>query len=118
MRSSAPLQIFGDAELLDHQALDLGQRLTEHSDTPLEQAARICHGVHEVLTYSGDGTSVGPTAAGALAGGAGVGQDFAHMMLAVCHPDRGGGRWRRCTSGRPFKMAVRPTGEAARTGRV
>jgi transglutaminase-like putative cysteine protease len=72
----------------DDRLRELGQRLTEHSDTPLEQAARICHGVHEVMAYSGDVTSVGTTAADALAGGAGVCQDFAHVMLAVCHLGR------------------------------
>jgi transglutaminase-like putative cysteine protease len=69
----------------DDRLRELGARLTEPGDTPLERAGRICHGVHQVMTYSDGATSVGTTAADALAGGAGVCQDFAHVMLAVCH---------------------------------
>jgi transglutaminase-like putative cysteine protease len=51
----------------------------------LDRAERICHGVHDALAYRDGATTVETTAAGALAGGAGVCQDFAHVMLAVCH---------------------------------
>jgi transglutaminase-like putative cysteine protease len=69
----------------DDRLRELGRRLTDSRDTPLEQAERICGGVHEALSYRGDVTSVTTTAAAALAGGSGVCQDFAHVMLAVCH---------------------------------
>jgi transglutaminase-like putative cysteine protease len=38
-----------------------------------------------LLTYSYGATSIGTTAAEALAGGRGVCQDSAHVMLALCH---------------------------------
>jgi transglutaminase-like putative cysteine protease len=69
----------------DDRLRELGLELTEPADSPLDQAARISHGVHEVMTYANGITAVGTTAAQALAGGAGVCQDFAHVMLAVCH---------------------------------
>jgi transglutaminase-like putative cysteine protease len=68
----------------DERLRELGLELTGPG-APLDQAARICHGVHQVMTYADGITSVGTTAAQALAGGAGVCQDFAHVMLAVCH---------------------------------
>jgi transglutaminase-like putative cysteine protease len=64
---------------------ELAGGLAVRSDTPLERAARICHGVHGAMTYADGVTSVQTTAAQALAGGQGVCQDFAHVMLAVCH---------------------------------
>jgi transglutaminase-like putative cysteine protease len=61
-------------------ARDLGR----HDDTPLERAARICEFVHEAMSYEYGVTSVQTTAADALAGGRGVCQDSAHIMLALC----------------------------------
>ena len=69
----------------DDRVRELSLELTGRAAAPLDQAARICHGVHQVMTYANGVTSVGTTAAQALAGGAGVCQDFAHVMLAVCH---------------------------------
>lgn len=54
-------------------------------DSPVEQAERICALVHSALDYQHGLTSVATTAAEALAGGRGVCQDFAHVMLSVCH---------------------------------
>lgn len=54
-------------------------------DTPLESAERICDRVHAAITYEYGITSVRTTAAEALAGGRGVCQDSAHVMLALCH---------------------------------
>ena len=51
---------------------------------PEETAQRICDTVAAALTYESGVTSVQTTAAQALAGGRGVCQDFAHVMLAVC----------------------------------
>jgi transglutaminase-like putative cysteine protease len=53
--------------------------------TPTELAARICVAVHTALVYAEDSTTVATTAAQALAGGRGVCQDSAHLMLAMCH---------------------------------
>jgi transglutaminase-like putative cysteine protease len=64
---------------------ELAATLTVAGDTPLERAARICAAVHGALTYEYGVTSVTTTAAQALDGGRGVCQDFAHVMLAVCH---------------------------------
>ena len=50
----------------------------------LETAERFCAYVHGALAYSHDTTSVTTTAAQALAGGSGVCQDSAHLMIALC----------------------------------
>jgi transglutaminase-like putative cysteine protease len=63
----------------------LASDLAWSGDTPLERAARICDLVHTAITYACDVTSVRTTAAEALAGGRGVCQDSAHVMLALCH---------------------------------
>lgn len=47
-------------------------------------ADRFCAYVHEAITYERDVTSVATTAAQALAGGRGVCQDSAHVMIALC----------------------------------
>jgi transglutaminase-like putative cysteine protease len=59
--------------------------LAKHGDTPVELARRISDAVHSAITYEYGVTSVKTTAAEALAIGRGVCQDFAHVMLAVCH---------------------------------
>jgi len=48
-------------------------------------AADICGRVHAALRYEWGITSVRTTAAEALAGGVGVCQDYAHIMIAACH---------------------------------
>jgi len=50
----------------------------------LARAEHICQTVHEAMTYEDGVTSVKTTAAEALAGGRGVCQDFAHVMVTVC----------------------------------
>jgi transglutaminase-like putative cysteine protease len=45
----------------------------------------LCAGVHRSLSYRWGITGVHTTAAEALAGGVGVCQDYAHIMLAACH---------------------------------
>ena len=52
---------------------------------PEEIAERICAAVFDAITYQHGVTSVTTTAAEALAAGRGVCQDFAHVMLALCH---------------------------------
>ena len=49
-----------------------------------ELAERICTVAHEALTYEYGVTTVSTTAAQAVAGGRGVCQDSAHVMLAMC----------------------------------
>jgi transglutaminase-like putative cysteine protease len=53
--------------------------------TPLEVAGRICALVPTLMAYEYGRTTVQTTAADALAGGLGVCQDYAHIMLAMCH---------------------------------
>jgi transglutaminase-like putative cysteine protease len=53
--------------------------------TPEQRAERVCEAVHSAITYADGVTSVQTTAAEALARGRGVCQDFAHVMLALCH---------------------------------
>jgi transglutaminase-like putative cysteine protease len=50
----------------------------------LASAERICTYVHEAISYAHGVTSVATTAAEALAGGRGVCQDTAHLMIALC----------------------------------
>lgn len=68
----------------DDRLRDLAAGLTGGPGAPLDQAERICQGVHAALSYADGVTSVRTTAAEALAGGRGVCQDYAHVMLAVC----------------------------------
>jgi transglutaminase-like putative cysteine protease len=50
----------------------------------LATAERFCAYVHEAISYEHGVTSIATTAAEALAGGRGVCQDSAHVMLALC----------------------------------
>ena len=58
---------------------------TKTPENPEETAERICAAVFEAITYEYGITSVTTTAAEVLAAGRGVCQDFAHVMLALCH---------------------------------
>jgi transglutaminase-like putative cysteine protease len=69
----------------DDRLRDLAADLAGSAGTPLENAERICDIVHHAITYGYGFTSVCTTAAEALAGGRGVCQDSAHVMLALCH---------------------------------
>jgi transglutaminase-like putative cysteine protease len=69
----------------DDRLRALAAEVAGHSDTPAERAERICGLVHSALSYSDGVTSVQTTAAQALAGRRGVCQDYAHVMLALCH---------------------------------
>jgi transglutaminase-like putative cysteine protease len=57
----------------------------ETPKNPEETAERVCAAVFAAITYEYGITSVTTTAAEALAAGRGVCQDFAHVMLALCH---------------------------------
>ena len=50
----------------------------------LAVAERFCDYVHDAITYEFGMTSVTTTAAEALAGGRGICQDSAHLMIALC----------------------------------
>jgi transglutaminase-like putative cysteine protease len=63
----------------------LASDLVRNADSPAGQAERICDLAHSALTYEYGVTSIQTTAAQALTGGRGVCQDFAHVMLALCH---------------------------------
>ncbi|HSI94293.1 MAG TPA: transglutaminase family protein [Jiangellaceae bacterium] len=51
---------------------------------PLATAERFCTYVHQAISYAHGVTSIATTAAEALAGGRGVCQDAAHVMIALC----------------------------------
>jgi transglutaminase-like putative cysteine protease len=59
--------------------------LAESAAWGLELADRINDWVYQSMTYKGGVTGVRTTASEALAMGFGVCQDYAHIMLAVCH---------------------------------
>lgn len=69
----------------DVRLADLARELGRAEAAPLDLADLICRRVHSELTYEYGTTGVRTTAAEALAGGRGVCQDFAHVMLSVCH---------------------------------
>ncbi|MDQ6798193.1 MAG: transglutaminase family protein [Actinomycetota bacterium] len=50
----------------------------------MELAERVCGWSHRALTYAYGATGVRTSAAEAVAGGRGLCQDYAHVMLAVC----------------------------------
>jgi transglutaminase-like putative cysteine protease len=96
VRDDGPAVLPADA--LEHPRLLRPTRLTAPDDrlramaadlarlgADEETAERICAAVFEAITYRFGVTSVTTTAAEALAGGYGVCQDFAHVMLALCH---------------------------------
>jgi len=69
----------------DDRLRALAGDMASHPGTPEQRAERICETVHSALRYAEGVTSVRTTAAEALTIGGGVCQDFAHVMLALCH---------------------------------
>lgn len=69
----------------DQRLRELAHAAERGAGGPLDLAGQICVAVHGALTYAHDVTSVRTTAAEAVADGRGVCQDYAHIMLAVCH---------------------------------
>jgi len=61
-----------------------GRGAGEGGPGAVELAEQACSWTRGALTYAYDATTVRTTAAEAVAGGRGVCQDFAHVMLAVC----------------------------------
>ena len=70
--------------LADDRILRAADDLAESAEWGLPLADRINDWVYKSLTYRHDVTGVRTTAAEALALGAGVCQDYAHVMLALC----------------------------------
>jgi transglutaminase-like putative cysteine protease len=66
----------------------IAEELAASAPWGLELADRINGWVHEAMTYEHGVTGVRTTAAEALALGAGVCQDYAHIMLTVCRACR------------------------------
>lgn len=69
----------------DDRLRELAASLTRRGAVGLDLAELICATVHAAVTYEYGVTTVDTTAAEALAGGRGVCQDNAHLMLALCH---------------------------------
>ena len=69
----------------DDRLRAMADDLAAHRGPAEQRAERICAAVHSALSYQDGVTSVQTTAAEALAVGRGVCQDFAHVMLALCH---------------------------------
>jgi transglutaminase-like putative cysteine protease len=69
----------------DDRLRALADELGRGGLTPPEMAGQICEAVHSAMRYEYGVTSVHTVAADALAGGRGVCQDSAHIMLALCH---------------------------------
>ena len=67
------------------RAMAAGIAAQSGGDAPEDIADRISAAVWHALSYGHDATSVRTTAAEALAAGRGVCQDYAHVMLALCH---------------------------------
>jgi transglutaminase-like putative cysteine protease len=69
----------------DERLRDLAADIAAQTSEPEDTAQRICDAVSKAITYEFGVTSVTTTAPEALAAGRGVCQDFAHVMLALCH---------------------------------
>jgi transglutaminase-like putative cysteine protease len=63
---------------------DAARMFASAGDDPGVLAERIMHWVHAALRYETGATDVSTTADLALAQGAGVCQDFSHLMIALC----------------------------------
>lgn len=68
----------------DERIREAATRLADAGDWGLDLADRINDWVYQSMTYRFGATGVRTTAAEALALGAGVCQDYAHIMLALC----------------------------------
>ena len=69
----------------DERLRALAADIAAEAADPEERGERICNAVSAAISYEYGVTSVRTTAAEALAAGRGVCQDFAHVMLALCH---------------------------------
>jgi transglutaminase-like putative cysteine protease len=83
-RDGSPLLAASELTEPDATLHRAARRLSQSGHTGLGLAQRINAWVAAHMGYRHDVTSVRTTAAEALAGGAGVCQDYAHVMLALC----------------------------------
>ncbi|GAB4048704.1 transglutaminase family protein [Catellatospora paridis] len=68
----------------DDRLRQLAADLVRAGGEPAEVAERICAAVYATMSYGFGTTNVLTTAAQALAGGIGVCQDYAHIMITLC----------------------------------
>ena len=68
----------------DERLRTWAETLRRPRERPVETAERLCDAVHDALTYRFGVTGYRTSAAQALAGGIGVCQDFAHVMIVLC----------------------------------
>jgi transglutaminase-like putative cysteine protease len=68
----------------DDVIAEAARDLAAASSGRVDLAERVCAWTHQALTYQHGVTGVHTDAASALAGGLGVCQDYAHVMLALC----------------------------------
>jgi transglutaminase-like putative cysteine protease len=69
----------------DDRLRALAADIVRPGGTSLDIADRACAAAHTAISYEYGVTDVSTTAAEALAGGRGVCQDAAHVMVALCH---------------------------------
>lgn len=80
-RALRPTALTAPDDALRALAAELRAATADPADLP----AAVCAAVHDALEYVNGSTGVRTTAGQALAGGRGVCQDSAHIMLALCH---------------------------------
>jgi len=90
--ATLPLSALSDPRLLrptrltaaDDRITAMAARIAAAGGAALAFAERCCQEVRQHISYAADATTTATTAAQALAGGRGVCQDHAHLMLALC----------------------------------
>ena len=80
-----PTRLTAADERLRAMAADIAAKTQPGGGESAEIAELVCDVVSQAISYEDGVTTVTTTAAGALAAGRGVCQDFAHVMLALCH---------------------------------
>jgi transglutaminase-like putative cysteine protease len=67
------------------QIAEIGRELAARRESPIVIGELACSWAHRAISYGYGFTTIQTSAAGALAAGKGVCQDYAHIMLALCH---------------------------------
>jgi transglutaminase-like putative cysteine protease len=92
-RNVEPLSLVRDLRFLRSTRLtpatkaitEIARQLAAKCETPGDFGRLACSWTHRAISYGNGFTNVHTTGAEALAIGTGVCQDYAHIMLAVCH---------------------------------
>ncbi|MFI3281383.1 MAG: transglutaminase family protein [Rikenellaceae bacterium] len=86
IEESAPKPLFRVASPLTQadSSISAFNRGVDAAGSPLEIAQVLSSAIHHHMSYSAGATSVTTTAAESFAIGAGVCQDFSHILLAMC----------------------------------